>query len=311
MKTRILLCLAALLCATPAFGQDLGSAALSGDVTDPAGAAVAGAEVTATSKATAVARSTTTTSSGLFVLNQLAPGDYDVRIASKGFGPTVTQVRLEVGQQQNLKIKLQMQAAQTTIEISAADAGPQVNTTSSLVDGVISSQQIDSLPLNGRNFMELSLLVPGNAPAPNFDPTKSRHRGDLDRRPIGARRQCHHRWRRQQRRHRRRHAAQRAGRRGAGIPDRLQPVLGGAGTLRLGGGERGHQVGDQCLSRYGCDFRARPEPASVVTAGRSFARDSAVSPRAICRIGGRARSSRTRPGSTRRSSIAIRWAVSW
>ena len=150
-----------------ALGQDLGSAALSGDVTDPAGAAVAGAEVTATSKATAVARSAATNGTGRFVLNQLAPGDYDVRIASKGFGPTVTQVRLEVGQQQTLKIKLRLEAAQTTVDISAVDAGPQVNTTSSLVDGVISSEQIDSLPLNGRNFMELSLLVPGNAPAPN------------------------------------------------------------------------------------------------------------------------------------------------
>jgi hypothetical protein len=80
---------------------------------------------------------------------------------------------LEVGQQQSLKIKLQMQTTQTTVDISATDVGPQVNTTSSLVDGVISSQQIDSLPLNGRNFMELSLLVPGNAPAPNFDPTKA------------------------------------------------------------------------------------------------------------------------------------------
>ena len=48
-----------------------------------------------------------------------------------------------------------------------------VNTTSSLVDGVISSQQIDALPLNGRNLLELSLLVPGNAPAPDFDPTKT------------------------------------------------------------------------------------------------------------------------------------------
>jgi hypothetical protein len=170
---RILLCLVALLCVMPAFGQDLGSAVLSGDVTDPAGAAVVDAEVTAQSKATAVARSTTTNGSGHFVLNQLAPGDYSLSVTSKGFGPTVTQVQLEVGQQQSLKIKLQMQTAQTTVDISAADAGPQVNTTSSLVDGVISSQQIDSLPLNGRNFMELSLLVPGNAPAPNFDPTKA------------------------------------------------------------------------------------------------------------------------------------------
>src|SRR5664279_5718733 len=173
MSRRILLCLAALLCAMSALGQDLGSAVLGGEVTDPAGAAVVGAEVSAQNKATTITRNAVTNGTGRFTLNQLVPGDYDVRIVSKGFGPTVTQVRLEVGQQQSLKIKLQLQAAQTTVDISSVDAGPQVNTTSSLVDGVISSEQITTLPLNGRNFMELSLLVPGNAPAPNFDPTKA------------------------------------------------------------------------------------------------------------------------------------------
>jgi hypothetical protein len=123
MTRRSLLCLATLLCAVSALGQDLGSAVLSGDVTDPAGAAVVGAEVTAQSKATAVAHGTTTNGAGHFVLNQLAPGDYSVSIGSKGFGPTVTQVQVEVGQQQSLKIKLQMQAAQTSIDISAAETG--------------------------------------------------------------------------------------------------------------------------------------------------------------------------------------------
>ena len=48
-----------------------------------------------------------------------------------------------------------------------------VDTTRSVIDAVIPSTAIDALPLNGRNFLELALLVPGNAPAPNFDPTKS------------------------------------------------------------------------------------------------------------------------------------------
>jgi Carboxypeptidase regulatory-like domain/TonB dependent receptor len=173
MTRQTLVCLAVLLCAVSAIGQDLDSAVLSGDVIDPSGAAVMGAEVAAQSKATSVLHSAITNGTGLFVLNGLAPGDYEVRVVSKGFGPTIVQVRLEVGQQQELKVHLRLQAAQTTINIDDTGAAPLVNTAASVVDGVITSQQIDSLPLNGRNFLELSLLIPGNAPAPNFDPTKS------------------------------------------------------------------------------------------------------------------------------------------
>ena len=169
----MVVCLLALLCAVSAFGQGLGSAVLNGDVTDPSGAEVSGAAVVVTSKATGLSRSATTNGAGLFIINGLAPGEYEVRITAKTFSPTTTQVQLEVGQQQDLKIRLQLKAEQVSVNINSGDAAPLVNTTSSLVDGVISSQQINSLPLNGRNFLELSLLVPGNAPAPNFDPTKT------------------------------------------------------------------------------------------------------------------------------------------
>jgi hypothetical protein len=172
MKSRLVLCLAALLCAVSAFGQDLG-AVLNGDVTDPSGAAVSGAEVVVQNKGTGLSRGVTSNAAGMFVVNALSPGLYEVRITAKGFGTAVTQTQLEVGQQQNLKIRLTLESAETTVNIAATDAGPLVNTSSSIVDGVIGSQQIDSLPLNGRNFMELSLLLPGNSPAPNFDPTKS------------------------------------------------------------------------------------------------------------------------------------------
>jgi hypothetical protein len=173
MKSRILLCLALSFSAASANAQGLGTAALSGDVSDPQGAVVSGVEVKARNLATSIQRTASTNRDGIFVLNNLAPGDYEVKVSAAGFGPQVAHVRLEIGQQQNLKLHLQLQKNETTIDINDTETAPLVNTTSSIVDGVIGSHQIDSLPLNGRNFLELSLLVPGNAPAPNFDPTKS------------------------------------------------------------------------------------------------------------------------------------------
>ena len=159
-----------MLCVASAFAQD--SAVLNGDVLDPSGAAVSGAAITVQSKATGISRTATTNATGLFIVNALSPGEYDVRISATGFDTTTSQVRLEVGQQRDLKIRLQLKSERVNVLVNSTDA-PLVNTTSSIVDGVISSEQIDSLPLNGRNFLELSLLVPGNSPAPNFDPTKT------------------------------------------------------------------------------------------------------------------------------------------
>src|SRR5213083_1268374 len=153
--------------------QELGTAVLNGDVTDPHGAVVLGAHVTARSLATGVQRTSVTNHVGLFVLNNLAPGQYEVRVEAKGFAPAQATVRLEVGQQASLKFPLTIEQEKTTIVIDDSDSIPLINTVSSVVDGVINAQQIDNLPLNGRNFLELALLIPGNTIAPNFDPTKS------------------------------------------------------------------------------------------------------------------------------------------
>src|SRR5207302_4336652 len=82
-------------------------------------------------------------------------------------------IQLEVGQEANVKVRVGVQQQKEVIDINEMDAVPLVETASSTVDGVINSQQIDNLPLNGCNFLELSLLTPGNTIAPNFDPTKN------------------------------------------------------------------------------------------------------------------------------------------
>ncbi len=152
--------------------QDLGSAVLNGDVTDSQGAVVKGARVTARQTSTGVERVTSSSNAGLFVFNDLTPGDYEVKVESAGFGVFKARVRLSVGQQADLRAQLRVEAKGTTVDVSEIDAANRVDTVSSVVDGVVSSTQIDNLPLNGRNFLELALLMPGNSPAPNFDPTK-------------------------------------------------------------------------------------------------------------------------------------------
>jgi len=155
------------------YAQELGTAVLNGDVVDPQGAVVSAAQVTTQNTATGAKRASTTNKAGLFVFNDLLPGEYEVRVEASGFASAISGVRLQVGQQADLRFRLQVEKKETTILIDDSDATPLVNTVSSVVDGVVNSRQIDNLPLNGRNFLELALLMPGNSPAPNFDPTKT------------------------------------------------------------------------------------------------------------------------------------------
>ena len=163
-----------LLMCVSARAQELGTAVLNGDVTDPQGAMVANADVTARDAATGAQRATTSSSAGLFVFNDLLPGLYEVRVEAQGFAPALANVRLQVGQQAKVKIPLSIEKQQTTVVIDDTDNAMLVNTVSSVVDGVVTAHQINNLPLNGRNFLELALLMPGNTIAPNFDPTKTK-----------------------------------------------------------------------------------------------------------------------------------------
>ncbi len=161
-----------ILVAALGFAQELGTGVISGEISDPQSAVVRKAQVIAVNKGTGLERKTVTNASGFFALNNLAPGTYELRVIAEGFADHVSQVQLEVGQQASLTVHLGVQKQQTVITIDDRDSVPLIDTASSAVDGVIDSQQIDNLPLNGRNFLELALLAPGNSIAPNFDPTK-------------------------------------------------------------------------------------------------------------------------------------------
>src|SRR6185436_4381287 len=147
------------------YSQQAANATLSGTVSDPQGAVVAGVSVIATQKTTGIRRETTTNDQGLYVLSNLAPGEYELRIEAKGFITKLskTPVIVQVGQAVTLNVPLEIGISEsTTIDLESYRA--LIDNTASKVDGVVESREVESLPLNGRNFLELALLIPGNAP---------------------------------------------------------------------------------------------------------------------------------------------------
>src|ERR1700677_229708 len=145
---------------------------INGIVTDPKDAVVPGAHVTAVSSAQGVSRETVSNNSGLYTISDLPPGAYVLRIEDPGFAVSEFQnVVLEAGRNTTIDAKLQIAHAGTTVEVNATALA--VDPTQSMIQGQITSKTIENIPLNGRNFLELAYLVPGNRPAPTFDPTKT------------------------------------------------------------------------------------------------------------------------------------------
>lgn len=159
---------------TGAHAQQPATATLSGTVTDPVGALINGAQVKVVYTATGAKRETATNDEGFYVLANLPPGAYEISIASQGFATKTseTPLILRVGQNVTLDAQLEINV-EAKVDSELVGNIPLVDTVTSKVDGVIEEREIADLPLNGRNFLELALLVPGNAPAPNFDPTKT------------------------------------------------------------------------------------------------------------------------------------------
>ncbi len=147
------------------------SASLSGRVRDPQGGGVE-ARVVIVQAATGTSRETRSDRSGYFSIDGIAPGDVSIVVSAGGFAEwRVADIRLEVGQAAEVDVRLRLTALREAVTVSGAAS--TVDVIDSVVDSVISAPEIESLPLNGRNFLELAFLTPGSSPAPNFDPTKA------------------------------------------------------------------------------------------------------------------------------------------
>jgi Carboxypeptidase regulatory-like domain/TonB dependent receptor-like, beta-barrel len=132
-----------------------------GTVTDPSGAVVPGASIVASNVNTGIERQAVTDASGNYSIPNISAGTYQVSATKKGFQRTVVQnvvVEVQVVRQVNLHLKV----GATTQEVTVTGAPAALQTQQSSVGTVEESQMVEQMPLNGRNFMQLQLLIPGS-----------------------------------------------------------------------------------------------------------------------------------------------------
>ena len=148
-----------------AFGQDLDDVTITGKLTDSNGLAVVGATVTATSAETGEVRTVTSDDEGLYKIVKLKPGTYKIKVTASGFGPQeTTEIKTISAQnvQQNFKLAPADVRAETTVTVTSED-GPAVDTTRTIVGGTVTQREIEELPVDSRNPLDLVLTLGGTA----------------------------------------------------------------------------------------------------------------------------------------------------
>ncbi len=150
---------AMLACISIAFGQSV-NGSITGEVTDQTGAVISGAHVVAHNLDTGVDTPTTTNSTGVYHIDFLPIGHYQVTVDANGFSTqTLPPFVLEVLQTANFNVKLSVGSSATTVSVSAA--APILDTTDPTVASTFTANTIQNFPLNGLDFSALTLYVPG------------------------------------------------------------------------------------------------------------------------------------------------------
>ena len=161
MQASILLLSIGLLVGVHAQSSTTGN--ITGTVRDPQGAAVPKAEVTITEEKTGVSRTVSATDDGFYNATSLPAGIYTVSTAPTGFKKTMTTgVQLHVNE--NKTVNLDLQVGQVTETVTVTSEAAPVELRSGEVSSLISEKQVTELPLNGRNYAQLALMVPGVSP---------------------------------------------------------------------------------------------------------------------------------------------------
>ena len=152
------------------------TATLTGTVSDPTGAMVTGAAVKVHSLDTNADREVTTDSSGVYVVPSLLPGNYMVQVTATGFGTfTMQKLELTVDQRATVNVKLNVASTGETVEVTGA--APIIDASTITVGQVIDKTTVQEIPLNGRHFLDLTVLTPGGVTAPQNGNLTSPSRG--------------------------------------------------------------------------------------------------------------------------------------
>jgi hypothetical protein len=160
------ICLVNLLALSAALGQTV-TGTITGVVTDPSGALVPGASVTAENVATGVKTTAQTNGAGVYTVRFLPIGTYTVTIEAKGFAKSsVSAFSLEIDQTAQVNVTLKV-SAETTVVVNET-FHPILDTSDATLGATLSTNEIQNIPLNGRNFSSLTLFQPG---AIDTDPT--------------------------------------------------------------------------------------------------------------------------------------------
>jgi hypothetical protein len=137
-----------------------GTGTISGFVTDPSGSAVPDTKVTATQVEEQIERTVMTNAEGFYTFNAMPPGDYTMVAEKTGF-ERLLRTGAVLTLNQNLRVDLRLELGQVTQEVTVAGQAPVVDTRSGALSSLVGTQQVESLPLNGRDVVGLSAILPG------------------------------------------------------------------------------------------------------------------------------------------------------
>ena len=159
----IFLCLLAIACAIGFAQAPVGS--LTGTAHDSTGGVMPGVAITVTNKDTGLQRQLSTSPEGNFSAASLPAGNYTVTAVAEGFHTLERTATVQAGQVASLD--LEMEIGVTSEVLSVKEEAAQIDYASHTIAGVVTQDRIESLPLNGRDFLQLSMLEPGVSASPN------------------------------------------------------------------------------------------------------------------------------------------------